>query len=160
MGILIRRARVGDEQLLARLNGLAQAIHVAARPDHFKPTGAAELAGWYLSLLQEPAARVWIAEADGAAVGYLVAIFRSVPANPFCRPRRWCEIDQVAVEPAWRRRGIARELVRTAAVEARDEGMRTVELTSWSFNERAQETFRRLGFRPKIVRFELDLPDS
>jgi ribosomal protein S18 acetylase RimI-like enzyme len=36
--------------------------------------------------------------------------------NPFRRARRWCEIDQIAVDPAWRRRGVGRALM-SAALE-------------------------------------------
>ena len=76
------------------------------------------------------------------------------PPNPFCRARRWCEIDQIAVDPKYRRRGIGRSLILKAIAEARTEGIRDIEATSWSFNEETHEMFRRLGFSPKTVRFE------
>ena len=157
MSVNIRRAAIGDEVLLAGLNRFVQQLHSANRPDHFRSTEPAELAAWYWSLLEQPSARVWIAEHDALPVGYVLAIFHELPGNAFVRARRWCEIDQVAVDPDWRRKGIAHSLILNAVSEARSEGI-PVEATSWSFNEGAHGMFRRLGFVPKTVRFELISP--
>jgi hypothetical protein len=35
--------------------------------------------------------------------------------------------------------------------------MRDIEMSSWSFNVEAHAAFRRLGFTPKVIRFELML---
>jgi GNAT superfamily N-acetyltransferase len=157
MSANIRRAAIGDEVLLASLNRFVQQLHLAKRSDHFRPTQSAELATWYRSLLEQPATRVWIAERDGLPVGYVLAIVRELSETPFVRARRWCEIDQVAVNPDWRRTGIATALILNAVSEAKSEGI-PVEVTSWSFNESAHEVFRRLGFVPKTIRLELTSP--
>src|SRR5262245_20336661 len=137
MSTNIRPAAIGDEALLAGLNGFVQELHLARRPDHFKPIQSAELAAWYRSLLEKPTTRVLIAEEDGLPVGYLLAILREAPENPFARTRRWCEIDQVAVDPSRRRRGIARALILQAASWAKAEGVPRIEAASWSFNDGA-----------------------
>ncbi|MEP7306475.1 MAG: GNAT family N-acetyltransferase [Acidobacteriota bacterium] len=108
MSTNIRPAAIGDEALLAALNDFVQALHLGRRPDHFSPTQPTELATWYRSLLEKSTTRIWIAEEDDLPVGYLLAILHEAPENPFVRARRWCEIDQVAVDPSRRRRGIAR----------------------------------------------------
>lgn len=156
MSASIRPAVVGDEVLLAGLNRFVQDLHLASRPDHFRPTQFEELARWFRLLLEKPTTRAWIAEEDGLPAGYLLALVHEVPANPFVRARRWCEIDQLAVDPSWQRRGIARALILTAVSAAKAEGIERVEVTSWSFNDGAQEVFRRFGFVPKVTRFELN----
>jgi GNAT superfamily N-acetyltransferase len=155
MSMNIRQAAIGDEALLASLNRFGQAVHVASRPDHFKPTQSDELARWYRSLLEKPTTRAWIAEEDGLPVGYLLALVNEAPENPFVRARRWCEIDQLAVDPSRRKRGIARALILNAVSTAKAEGILDIEAASWSFNNGAHEVFRRLGFAPKTTRFEL-----
>ena len=150
----IRAAVIGDEDLLARLNSFVQDLHVERRPDHFKPTQLPELVAWYKSLLEKKTARMWIAEEQGRPVGYVLAMFQHVPANPFTQARDWCEIDQIAVDSTHRRRGIARSLVLKTIAEARAAGIQKVEAASWSFNEETHEMFRHLGFKPKTVRFE------
>jgi GNAT superfamily N-acetyltransferase len=160
MSTRIRPAVIGDEVLLADLNGFVQELHLAKRPDHFRSTQSAELATWYRSLLEEPTTRVLIAEEDGVPVGYLLAILHEAPESPFVRGRRWCEIDQVAVDPTRRSRGIARALILDAASWAKAQGISQIEAASWSFNDRAHEVFGRLGFVPKTTRFELKSPDE
>jgi ribosomal protein S18 acetylase RimI-like enzyme len=155
MSTNIRPAAIGDEALLARLNHFVQELHVAKRPDHFRPTQPIELADWYRSLLERPTTRLWIAEEGGLAVGYLLAIEHQAPESPIVRARRWCEIDQVAVDPERRRRGIARALILHAVSSAQADGIAQIEAASWSFNAGAHELFRRLGFMPKTTRFEL-----
>lgn len=91
---------------------------------------------------------------DGAPVGYVLAICQQAPETPFTQPRAWLEIDQLAVDPDFRRQGIGRALVREAVSEAYARGLERVEAASWSFNADTHEVFRRLGFAPKTVRFE------
>jgi len=159
MSTTVRAAALGDEELLAVLNGLVHELHVANRPEYFKPTRAENVSAWFRSLLRQPTVLIWIAEEDGVPVGYVLALLHERPENPFCPARRWCEIDQIAVDDKRRRRGIARTLVQKVFAEVRSRGICDVEMSSWSFNEAAHHAFRRLGFAPKVIRFGLTLPE-
>lgn len=150
---LIRRAVCGDEPLLVRLNQVVHDLHVKAYPQYFKLTDADELAAHYLLLLSQPTTKIWLAEVDETPVGYVIARFRDAPEHAFCRERRWCEIDEIAVEPAWQNRGIGASLVQQVIAEARDYGASEVELTTWCFNEQAQQALEHMGFTPKCVRY-------
>jgi GNAT superfamily N-acetyltransferase len=132
-------------------------LHVAARPDFFRIAAPDEVAAWFVTLVEGPTARVWLAEEADGPIGYVLAYFRERGAVPFSYARRWCEIDQIAVDPRWRRRGTARALIEAAVDEAGRCGIRDIEPSSWAFNLDAHETFRRIGLRPKLVRFELYL---
>jgi ribosomal protein S18 acetylase RimI-like enzyme len=127
---------------------------VDARPDFFRVAPPNEAAAWLTSLADAPDSKIWLAESDGCPVGYVLAYFHERTGRPFSHPRRWCEIDQIAVVPDQRRRGMARALVQAVLDEARHRGIRDIELSSWSFNVEAHETFRRLGFKAKLIRFE------
>ena len=159
MSANVRPAVVGDEESLAILNGAVHELHVAHRPQYFKPTRAPDVSAWFKSLLEKPTVLAWVAEADGVAIGYVLALLHERAENPFCPARRWCEIDQIAVDQKWRRRGIARVLVQRVLAEVRARGILEVELSSWAFNEDAHRAFRRLGFAPNLVRFGLTLPE-
>ncbi|HEX3694908.1 MAG TPA: GNAT family N-acetyltransferase [Polyangia bacterium] len=148
----IRSAVAGDEMTLAVLNGFVQQPHVAADPEHFRATRLRDVANWFASLLQQPTAAVWIAQADDVPIGYAAALFHEQAENPFCLARRWCEVDQLAVDPAHQRRGVARALVDAIVADAEANGIRDIELNAWSFNEEATAAFRRMGFQPRIVR--------
>jgi len=88
------------------------------------------------------------------AVGYLLMFVHEGAQNAFRRARRWCEIDQIAVDPAWRRRGIGTALMTAALQEASARGVRDVELSSWAFNSDAHAMFQRFGFEPRLLTFE------
>jgi GNAT superfamily N-acetyltransferase len=156
MATTIRAAIVGDEGLVAELNRIVQDLHLVRRPDHFKPTQMSELTAWYRSLLDKSTARIWIAEEQGRPVGYVLAILQQLPPTPFTKARRVCEIDQIVVDPEYRRRGIGRALVLKAISEATTEGIQQIEAASWSFNADTHEVLKRLGFVPKTVRFEFE----
>lgn len=150
----IRRAVVGDEHALAALNRFVHEMHYVRRPDYYKATRLPDVAAWFRERLETPPAALWIAEDEGSVVGYVVAFFYDRPDNPFRQTRRWCEIDQIAVDPASRRRGVGRSLMRAALDEARVRGFLEVELSTWAFNTEAHAMFRSLGFEVRTLTFE------
>jgi len=111
-------------------------------------------------MLANPKYRVWIAEVDAVGAGYASAGFHDRPATPFTPARRWCEFDQMAVDPAFRKQGVAQALMQTLVAAAHADGFRAIETVSWSFNKQAHETLQRFGFSPKLIRFELVLGEE
>jgi ribosomal protein S18 acetylase RimI-like enzyme len=157
MPITIREATPGDEKLLAVLNGLAHELHIAQRPDFFREAKIDEISDWFRDLWLKQGTRIWIAKAGDLPVGYVLAFFREQISTTFCLARRWCEIDQIAVDAKHRREGIARTLVHRVVEQARHEGIHQIETNVWCFNDGAQEMFDKLGFTSKVLRFELRL---
>jgi ribosomal protein S18 acetylase RimI-like enzyme len=82
----------------------------------------------------------WLASAGGEAVGLLLV-------NPAVDGAGW-EIAYVGVAPEHRRRGIGRELVLKALVEAKAAGQPSVSLAVDARNAPARELYRQLGFEP------------
>ena len=62
------------------------------------------------------------------------------------------EILRVGVSPAWRRRGIARELLSCVASDARDLGAKTCMLEVRADNDGAQALYRAVGLEKAAVR--------
>jgi ribosomal-protein-alanine N-acetyltransferase len=82
------------------------------------------------------------AEINGTTVGYAIT---------------WFVVDQgelgnIAVDSAWRRRGIARSLIVAALDHARARGIREIYLEVRRTNTGAQKLYRQLGFRQVGVR--------
>ena len=158
MTAVIRSAEVADIDALAQLLGEVQDLHVANRPETFRALGASEIAETLRANLENPCAKLWVADVDGVARGYLAAVVRKTPLGPYSFERTWMELDSIGVHRAHRRRGVARALVKAALAHAEGAGIREVELASWAFNRGAHEAFRKLGFAPKVVRFEFKPP--
>jgi diamine N-acetyltransferase len=153
--LTIRQASAADIDALVPLKAAVHALHVEARPDIFKAMQADELASWLRQQFAEPTADVWLAEEEGQPVGYVIANRQQREETPFSFARQWCQIDEVAVDPRWRRRGIARALLQRAIARARESGLTAVELSTWAFNEPARAAFARKGFAPMVIRYEL-----
>lgn len=109
--VTLRRAAAADAHARSALNRFVHDLHLARRPDYFKPTTTDEVAAWFTSLLVRPTTVSWIAEEDGVPIGYVLALLGEHAENAFRRGRRWCEIDQLAVDPRWRRHGVGTRLV-------------------------------------------------
>ena len=97
---------------------------------------------------------MWIAEAEGTPAGFAVSSLRERPENALCRAQRYCELEEVCVAPAARRKGVARALVERVIAEARARGIDDIQLVCWAFNAEAQAAFAALGFEPLSVRFQ------
>jgi ribosomal protein S18 acetylase RimI-like enzyme len=153
-----RAATQADLGALVELNAEVQALHFESRPDQFKPVNRAAIERWLAEHLQDPAARVWVAEAEPLVVGYAVVKRRDWPGGPFVHTRVWWDLDQIGVRSTHRKSGVARALVEKVVAEAKANAITELELNSWAFNHTAQEAFRSLGFVPKATRFELLIP--
>jgi len=153
----VRQAGSEDVPALVVLNRSVQKLHVAHRPDYFKDADSGSVAEWFSSMLQNPGARVWVGEVGGVPAGYVLMIAHDRPENAFCFGRRFCEIDQIAVSPAFRRRGVARALIERVLNDARLRALGDVEprgaLTATRMKASARLASRRrsLASREKLM---------
>lgn len=154
MTINVREAEQRDIDLLVDMHRIVHDLHVAAAPAYFRQPEPGAVAELFRSKLRRPDVRVWIASIGEVPVGYAVSVVRERPENAICLARRFYELDEIAVSPAHRQRGVARVLVQRVLADARAQGVRDVELTAWSFNSAAHSAFEALGFRPLTVRFQ------
>lgn len=155
MSVRIRPATLADVASLVRLNAVVQQLHLDQRPDQFAPATPSDVTAWFRGLLPQAHCSAWIAECDALVVGYLLGLVHSRAATPFSPPRSWFEVDQLAVDPTYRNRGVGSALLAQAITSARENQIGNVELTTWAFNAPAESLFAKLGFVRKHVRLEL-----
>ncbi len=86
--------------------------------------------------------RAWLAEADGQAVACVLLVWWALPPKFGDLQRKRGFVSSVYTKPAYRRRGIARELMRLLIASAR-EGVRRLIL--WS-SEMGRPLYEQLGF--------------
>jgi len=84
----IRAATLEDLNVLAVLNGVVQALHVANRPDVFRPTEHDAVLDWFRACLGRPNITVWIADLAGVPAGYLVTVLHERQEAVFSRAGR------------------------------------------------------------------------
>ena len=111
-----------------------------------------------LRLLSEDAvvtsddAPTYVADARGDVVGTVtLCVFTTLTG-------RKAYLDHLVVAPAWRRRGIARALMKYAIEQARTAGASRIDLTASAQKQAGHALYRSLGFRERDTNnFRLDL---
>ena len=96
-----------------------------------------------------------IAEVDNRAVGFL---FGRAGELEFGLPGTVAWIETVGVDPAYRRRGIAQELVDQFVSSAEDHGIKTIFTLIANNEPEMQQFFSRLGFvNGKMLHYQKDV---
>lgn len=151
---LIREARPGDGERLARLWLDSAAYYVERFPAEFRMPDEEGLADWLEARLRHADDEVWlVAELDGELVGYLNA--RLAPPDPDAarlmladrsRPRLY--VEWVGTAAPHRRRSVAGELVRAAEEWGRRRGAVAARATTPAESEVSLPFWERgMGYR-------------
>ncbi|MCU0540424.1 MAG: GNAT family N-acetyltransferase [Desulfobacterales bacterium] len=125
------------EVLLGLIRGLADYERLSHEVTADVPTLRRSLFGG------RPAAEAVLAESAGVPVGF--ALFFQSFSTFLGLPGIY--IEDLYVEPAWRGRGIGRELLRFVARRARERGCGRLEWSVLDWNEPAIAFYRKLGGR-------------
>lgn len=155
--IEIGPAKIEDAKTLARLNQRVQALHVQEAANVFVQPPQGELEEWFRGILSRPGTLALLAKSGHEPVGYVLAVVHEKPKDLFTNARRWLYLDHISVEAAWEGQGVGSMLCEELFARARREGLTEIETDTWAFNTTAQEFFRHLGFRPKIVRHHMPI---
>ncbi|MBN1401540.1 MAG: GNAT family N-acetyltransferase, partial [Anaerolineae bacterium] len=101
-------------------------------------------------LMTHPDVLVLVAERtgdrSGQLLGFVNAWLRQARDIPILRPRRYVEIENLAVSHAARRQGVGRALMEAVLAWARGQGAQQIELTVWEFNAGARAFYEALGY--------------
>jgi len=154
--IQILPASPANAEVIARLNQSVHQIHLDRVPHFFRQPGEIERLEAFKELLTQANTCAFIAYADIEAIGYVLAIIHERPASVFSPARRWLYVDQISVEPIWKKRGIGRQLMQAVLDYAHAAGITELETDTWAFNDASQAFFKSCGFQPKIIRHWLD----
>jgi len=153
----VSKAAPGDEAAMGRLHAVVHAAHVENLAGHFKTVDVHHLAEASRAILEQPNTHAVVARIDGEIVGFAVGVMREIPESLFARESRYLYLDRIAVDPAFRRKGIGRGLVLALLNYARQEGLRQVVLDTWEFNDGARGFFLSMGFRRQMQRLAMGL---
>jgi len=155
--------RFACEADLSRVNELRRQVnelHVQGRPDIFKPGFGQELQDYARTLIQSDGHDILVAERDGVICGMAVVDYIRKPETPYGYARNFYHVEELAVDAAYRRQGVARELTDFMCKEARARGFERIELDVWDFNREAIEFYEAMGFGAFRHMMELKVPQS
>jgi len=143
----IRKAVIGDAEVLSKLNVHVQRMHADAYPAMSKqPAGDDFAVPFFNALLTDPEIVIYLAE-DQGPLGYIVLRKVRRDENPFMHARKYVYIDQIGVQPEHHRKGVGKALMALSEQLAQEEGLDFVGLDSWDFNAEAHAFFYSQGYQ-------------
>jgi len=155
---IIRRATIRDSETLGTLGPAAYAVAYSHLWDDAVAL-AAQLqtfsADAFRVLLERESTRIWLAEIDQTAVGFLSMIIGS--ANPITAEPNGAEIPRIYLLPGSQGRGMGRSLLEVAICEAENEHLDHVWLDVMSSADTALKAYQNWGFS-EIGRKEFSRP--
>ena len=141
--------RFAKENELERVNELRRQVnelHVAGRPDIFKPGFPKELSDHVYTIRNDPKQRIVVCERGGLICGFAVLNHITRPETPFMKERDYLDIDEFCVDATYRRTGVGTELMQFLRSYAQELGFSKIELNMWEFNADALAFYEEIGF--------------
>ena len=143
----VRLARENELERVNELRMQVNALHVAGKPEVFKPGFPEELRNYIYAIHKDPEQFITVAVKDGTICGFAVLHHINRPENPFMKERDFLDIDEFCVDEAFRRQGIASEMIDFIREFAKEKGFHRIELNMWEFNQDALAFYEAAGFQ-------------
>jgi ribosomal protein S18 acetylase RimI-like enzyme len=150
--VIIREASIADCPAIALLYAQVDALHAQGRPDVFQQPPEPRSLAFLQERLAEANAAMFVADLDGAVVGFAFVKLGRPPDDAMHRPRAFAYVEEVIVSSNHRRGGVGKALMRAVEGWARDRKVDQIELVVWEFNEEAREFYESLGYRTSYRR--------
>jgi ribosomal protein S18 acetylase RimI-like enzyme len=135
-----------NADLIASLNKPVQDLHVRLYPTEFKLFSHTETKTYIEKQLSDKNWFCYIANIDNVSVGYALFFIRNYEENPFRNPYIGIHVDQIAVSPEYKNKGIGKALMMKIEDFAIERNAKQIELTHWELNSEAKEFYEHIGF--------------
>ena len=144
--VTVRFAREEDLDRVNELRRQVNDLHVAGKPEVFKPGFPEALRGYIHVIWEDAQKEIVVAETEGTVCGFAVLSHIVRPENPYMFARDYLDIDEFCVDEPFRRRGAASAMIRFIRDFAREKGFGRIELNMWEFNRDALAFYETSGF--------------
>ncbi len=150
--MIIRTAKSKDLSDLCRLSEDVHNLHFSHDQSFFQPFSLPKFRKYFAEVMKRKDCILLVAEGKQAVIGFALLEVQNHKPNPMLKRRRFLYLDQICVDPAYRRKGVAKQLVEFALKKATSNGFSQVVLDVWDFNKRAQTFFGSMKFSHQIHR--------
>jgi ribosomal protein S18 acetylase RimI-like enzyme len=108
--------------------------------------GAARTEDFIFKLIEDEDTALLVAETGEEVVGLVHVVTRAASDFSCVVPRRYANVESLAVRAGSRRQGIGSALMEEARRWAAGKGLAGIELTVWEFNTGALALYEELGY--------------
>jgi ribosomal protein S18 acetylase RimI-like enzyme len=147
MDYTIRPATIDDYDALGAIYAEVELLHRTALPQIFRAPDGPVLSREYFEAGLADEEFAWlVAERAGELLGFVTVRVVQAPERPILLPRRYAEVNNLAVHAPYRQSGVGRALLKRAEQWAAERGLGEIELNVWEFNQGAIEFYEKLGY--------------
>ena len=152
MKITIRAPQLQDYDRFSHIMDQVQQMHVDWMPDSYKPANPLIPKELFAEILK--GGSWYVAEADGVVAGVL-EVYKQHVESPAQVTRDILFISSMAVDAAYRGRGIGHRFFEKVRRLKEETGCDCIELQVNAKNQAAYETYKNYGFTEKSITMEL-----
>ncbi len=142
----IRSATQSDAGKISLLLQTVQNLHATLYPAIFRTVDQNSLTEQVIQIISNPDLHVRLAMVDGEIAGYAVFRTDGCESSSMIHPHNYLFLEQIAVSPAFRRKGIATALLDDFRDYATKSGITELRLDVWGANADARKCFEKAGF--------------
>ena len=155
---MIRKAEPKDAPRISALLRQVLEVHAAIRPDLFVSGTQKYSEAGVLELLKQPDRIVFVeTDSSDCAVGYAICFVQEIPDGGERVGRKELYIDDICVDEAMRRSGVATRLFHHVRQYAKDHDFAWVTLNVWKGNDSAMAFYRAMGMQTRRTTMELSI---
>ena len=153
---MIRRAEPKDAPRISALLRQVLEVHAAIRPDMYRSGTQKYSEKEVIALLQKPDCRIFVdTDKSDTARGYCICFVQQIKDDGVIVGRRELYIDDLCVDEAERRSGVARRLFEHVKAYAAKNGFDWITLNVWNGNTGALAFYHEMGLTPRRTILEL-----
>lgn len=146
---MIRRAEAKDLEAVNDLLRQVLTVHADGRPDIFRAGTKKYTDEALLALFCDDSRPVFVrTDENDRAVGHAFCVIEETKGVPNLHDRKTLYIDDICVDAAHRRQGVAAELYRFVREYARSVGCCQITLNVWEMNPGAKRFYESMGMKP------------
>ena len=149
-----RFAGEADFGAVNRLARQVHELHVQWRPDLFRSVQYPIMSEEFSALLREQ--RLLLAQRDGMVVAYAVFTMQQFDV-PKLMPQKTLKLEEICVEEAYRRQGVAKALLQELMRLGKAAGCTDLRLTCDPHNAAGIAFYESLGMQPKVIQYQCKL---
>ena len=157
MNTIMRNAKFSDFNDVNNLMLELHNLHVKNRNDVFKATDSPMKEEYFKDLLNNKDVKLFVIEnlENSEIVGYSNLKLMNTPNIDIVVKSKYIYIDDFCIKQAYKRKGIGKKLFNFILEYAKQQGVESVQLNVWSFNEDAIEFYKFMGMKERNVRMEM-----
>jgi len=154
MEIKFRKASIDDYVRISILKKQIHDYHSYQKPDFYKNPEVPLCKKEFEDLLASDDYNIYVVESIDRFYGYAITKVISFQANPLIVDHKRLFIDDINIDPEYRKEGIGKFMIEELESVCRSEGFSYLDLNVWSFNTDAIGFFRKQGMKDTILRME------